>query len=263
MAARSPGDVVVCVERDTHYSDTKKRETNTLFVHFDGSRWQEKKSPVPGLVQSLTAASDGTLLVTNDRGEIYAGKALEALAPVPLPAEVLAVSEKPLVVSLWSRAPGDLWAVVAMLTPAEKGGWTTKRRYLLHTRPAKGKLPTVEEFRQKERAYRLPGPPVEWCPTPFVLLYTLGKKAPADYDYPSTRDALRGHREFGVKGVEFLEFERLGKRFFGARVPDFDLGKQLAALVKDKVPGSTPELVCHDPPTLRTLSIDLTPAPKK
>jgi hypothetical protein len=52
----------------------------------------------------------------------------------------------------------------------------------------------------------------------------------------------------------------MGTRFFGARVPDFTLGKKLATLVKEKVPGSTPEIVCHDPPPLRTLSMDLTPA---
>ena len=33
--------------------------------------------------------------------------------------------------------------------------------------------------------------------------------------------------------------------------------KKLAQLVKDKVPGSTPELVCLDPVEKRTLDIDL------
>jgi hypothetical protein len=133
---------------------------------------------------------------------------------------------------------------------------------LLHTRPATKPLPTTAEFQQKERAFRPPGPPVDWCETPFVLLYTLGKKAPPDYDYPATRAALRGHREFAVPGVEFIEFERLERRYFGARVPDFSLGAKLVNLVKDKVPGSTPELVCHDPPPKRTLSVDLEPLAK-
>ena len=57
-----------------------------------------------------------------------------------------------------------------------------------------------------------------------------------------------------------IEFERTGRRYFGARVPDFTLGKQLMTIVKEKVPGSTPELVCHDPPVLRKLALDLTSA---
>lgn len=117
-------------------------------------------------------------------------------------------------------------------------------------------LPTVETFKRKEAELALPGPPVDWCTTPFVLLYTLGRNAPASYDYPATRAALKGHREFAEK-VSFVEFTREGRRYFGARVPDFDLGKQLATLVKAKVPGATPQLVCHDPPDLRPLDIDL------
>jgi hypothetical protein len=262
MAVRSATDVVVSAEKLTEQRDWKQREVRTLMAHFDGSNWQEKSSPVPGFVKSLAAASDGALFLTNDRGELYSGKALDALEIVPLPAELSGLPEKPYAVSIWSPGPGDVWALVQMLRKSEKGP-SDSRYFLLHTRPATSKLPTVEEFQKVERAYRLPGPPVDWCTTPFVLLYTLGRKAPANYDYPSTRVALRGHAEFGVRGVEFLEFERMGTRYFGARVPDFTLGKKLATLVEKKVPGSTPELVCHDPPTLRTLAIDLTPAAKK
>jgi hypothetical protein len=147
------------------------------------------------------------------------------------------------------------------MKPKDKSGVRPPSRYvLLHTRPATKPLPTPAEFERKERALRLPGPPFDWCATPFVLLYTLGKKAPADYDYPATRAALRGHREFAVPGVEFIEFERLERRYFGARVPDFTLGAKLSKLVKETVPGSTPELVCHDPPPKRTLAVDLEPA---
>ena len=84
----------------------------------------------------------------------------------------------------------------------------------------------------------------------------LGRGAPADYDYPATRAALKGHQEL-ASDVSFVEFSREGRRYFGARVPDFEVGKKLAKLVKTKVAGSTPELVCHDPAVQRTLSIDL------
>jgi hypothetical protein len=265
MIVRSANDVLVTAEKNIWDRDNKRDEYKSYVAHFDGSRWQERSSNVPGSVKTLSASSDGTLFATNGNGELYTGHDISALSRVPLPPELSTPGSAttPQVDSLWVHAPGDVWAIVSMRRPSEKGGWQTDKRYLLHTHPARQPLPTVAEFEEKERAYRLPGPPVEWCRTPFVLLYTLGKKAPKDYDYPSTRTALKGHKEFAIDGVEFLEFERLGGRFFGARVPDFDLGAKLAKLVKEQVPGSTPELVCHDPPTLRTLSIDLTPAAKK
>ena len=93
------------------------------------------------------------------------------------------------------------------------------------------------------------------CGSPFVLLFTLAKTAPAGYDFPSTRDALKGHVE--LSGARFLEFTRGGKRFFGASVPTGDLGKKLVAIVAGKVKGSTPQLVCDAPTATRTLDIDL------
>lgn len=93
------------------------------------------------------------------------------------------------------------------------------------------------------------------CETPFVLLYTLAKTAPKDYDFPATRDALKGHTELAK--ASFVEFSRGGQRFFGAIVPTGDLGKKLVDAVKGKVPGSTPQLVCDAPAPDRTLAIDL------
>ena len=93
------------------------------------------------------------------------------------------------------------------------------------------------------------------CATPFVLLYTLAKTAPADYDFPATRDALKGHTE--LAGASFIEFSRGGKRFFGAVVPSGALGQKLVDAVKGKVVGSTPQLVCDGPAPDRTLAIDL------
>ena len=93
------------------------------------------------------------------------------------------------------------------------------------------------------------------CQTPFVLLYTLAKTAPADYDFPSTRDALKGHTE--LSSAKFLEFSRGGKRFFGAAVPSGDVGKKLVEAVKGKVAGSSPQLVCDAPTAERTIAIDL------
>jgi len=148
---------------------------------------------------------------------------------------------------VWARAPGDVWAIVSTAGP--------ERYYLLHTRPpAKGPIPTPEAIDLKRREYSLPGPPLDSCETPFVLLYTVSRTAPADYDYPTTRAALKAHPE--LKDAEFIEFERDGRRYFGAKVPDFTFGQKLADLVKRQVPGSTPQLACHNPIEKRKLTID-------
>ncbi|HVR19659.1 MAG TPA: hypothetical protein VMS65_08185 [Polyangiaceae bacterium] len=258
MALRSPTDITVAGQKDERVGEESNE--STYLAHFDGTRWREVTAKMPGVIETFGTTSDRTLVATNTRGELYMGAALDTLDALALPAELYKEpGVVPAVLSVWSRARGDVWAIVQMIDEKSLMPSRYSRSFLLHTRPATKPLPTHEEFEQKERALRLPGPPLESCTTPFVLLYTLGKKAPPDYDYPSTRAALKGHKEFAVEGVEFIEFERMGKRFFGARIPDFTLGKKLATLVKDKVPGSTPELVCHDPAPDRTLTIDITP----
>ncbi|HEY3498482.1 MAG TPA: hypothetical protein VGK73_27515 [Polyangiaceae bacterium] len=262
LAVRSATDVYVSAEQGVWNEAARDHDRSTYLAHFDGSRWEKVPSKVPGIVKTLSLTADRQLLVTTDRGELYVGASFETLAALPLPAELFQDGLAPRVTSVWSHAPGDLWAIANLaLANSRPAPRPTGSFYLLHTRPATKPLPTPQEFARKEQAYRLPGPPVDWCTTPFVLLYTLGKKAPADYDYPSTRAALKGQKQFAIEGVEFVEFERMGRRYFGARVPDFSLGKKLMTLVKEKVPGSTPELVCHDPPTLRKLTVDLSGAP--
>lgn len=93
------------------------------------------------------------------------------------------------------------------------------------------------------------------CGSPFVLLFTLAKTAAADYDFPSTRDAVKGHTE--LAGARFFEFSRGGKRYFGASVPTGEMGKKLVKIVSDKVKGSTPQLVCDAPSATRIVDIDL------
>ena len=250
VAAISASDVFVAAFKDTWGPDTPTK-TQPYFAHFDGKTWQALPSPIPGAVRSLWTEPGGGVFASNDKSELWARSAGGQWSPIIWPSTLTEQGELKLV-GFWPRAAGDDWAVVEVLSQ-QKG----RVAYLLHTRPAVNGVPSLEAMSKKERSLRLPGPPVERCETRFVLLYTLARKAPADYDYPATRKALKGHSELAVEGVRFVEFEREGRRYFGARVPDFDLGEKLAKLVKDKVPGSTPELVCLDPLENRTLDIDL------
>ena len=134
---------------------------------------------------------------------------------MPLPSRALESRPRSRVTSFWSHAPGDVWAIANMIRPAATERNASPTATTFSTRgPARSRFRPYEEFEKKERAFRLPGPPVEWCKTPFVLLYTLGKKAPADYDYPSTRTALRGHRNSADRRRRVHRVRAHGKPLF-------------------------------------------------
>jgi hypothetical protein len=249
LAAISASDIFVAGWKDQYEQDKPRRDSRPYFAHFDGKAWQALPSPIPGGVHALWSLPGGGLFATDKDDALWSRGTTGKWLPSPWPAKITERGSAKLM-SLWARAAGDTWAVVEVTSQQ-----TGRTNYLLHTRPAVGSLPTLQAMERKNRSLQLPGPPVEWCTTRFVLLYTLGRSAPANYDYPATRKALKGHTELAE--TEFVEFEREGRRYFGARVPDFDLGKKLAQLVKDKVPGSTPELVCLDPVDERKLDIDL------
>jgi hypothetical protein len=126
--------------------------------------------------------------------------------------------------------------------------------------PRLAEIPTDEVYEAKALRFVPPKPPSSECTTPFVLLYQLSKVAPASFDYPATRKTLAGHTEF--TDVKFIEFTRNGQRFFGARFAadermDWSLPKKMVELVKKGVPGSGPQMVCHDPEGSREIKIDL------
>jgi hypothetical protein len=249
LAAISANDIFVAAWKEQYEQDKPRRNGRPYFAHFDGTAWHALPSPIPGGVRVLWAVPGGGLFATDKDDALWSRGADGKWLPIHWPAQVTAGGTAKLV-SLWPRAADDTWAIVEVTIPQAR-----RASYLLHTRPAVSPLPTLQAMERKDRSLQLPGPPVEWCTTRFVLLYTLGRGAPATYDYPATRKALKGHTELAES--EFVEFEREGRRYFGARVPDFELGKKLAQLVKDKVPGSTPELVCLDPIDERKLDIDL------
>jgi hypothetical protein len=246
LAALSPTDIFVAAVKSKWVGAAHAQDSN-YFAHFDGKSWLSLPTPIPDGVSNLWVENDGLLFAENAKHELWVRSIQGAWTRVVWPAELQGTPE---VASLWPRGPGDVWAMVEASSAD-----AARHTYLLHTRPAKNPLPTPEAVAHKDQQYALPGPPVEWCSTPFVQLYTLGRKSPADYDYPATRDALKGHTEFGE--LSFVEFERDDRKFFGARVPDFKIGKKLARLVKDKVAGSSPQLVCYDPADSRKLDIDL------
>ena len=92
------------------------------------------------------------------------------------------------------------------------------------------------------------------CKDTFVLLYKLARTAPADYDFPLTREALKGHTDLGA--ARLAETEEAGRRYLVAFVPSLALGQKLVKVVSDKVPSSRPQLLCGKPKVKRPLQLD-------
>jgi hypothetical protein len=97
--------------------------------------------------------------------------------------------------------------------------------------------------------HSLLGPADESCEQVYVLLYTLSADAPADFDYPATRKALRGHDEFST--ARFVETDDGERRYLGAFVTSLPLAKKLVSTVEHGVPKSKPIALCGTPPPIR------------
>jgi hypothetical protein len=115
---------------------------------------------------------------------------------------------------------------------------------------------TAGDALREEHAFGRVTPATPACKELFVVLYKLAKVAPPDYDFPLTRQALKGHTE--LSDVSFAETEDGGRRYFVGFVPNFKKGQDLVKLVKDEVKGATPQLLCGKPPKQnRSVRIDL------
>lgn len=219
-------------------------------AHFDGKTWTRDTLPFSDGLASMDVDSNGKVWVVSKKGAIFSRAAGGTWAEITLPVggEGASISAT----TVWSRAPGDEWLL---------GTYSAKdaspRYVVLHSGPAgeMAKLPDFEAMDNAVSELAMPTPLTRRCATPFVLLFTLSKVAPPDFDYPATREALKGHTEF--KDARFIEFKRLDKRFMGAFVPDAEMGKKLVELVQKKVPNSTPQLACHAPKPSRIIEIDL------
>ncbi|MFT3769007.1 MAG: hypothetical protein QM820_26505 [Minicystis sp.] len=109
---------------------------------------------------------------------------------------------------------------------------------------------------EKKVAFGRVGPPTAGCKNLFVVLYKLSRVAPPDFDFPLTREALKGHTEFA--DVRFAETEDGGSRYLVAFVPNLKRGQKLLGLVADKVKNAKPQMLCGEPPrTNRVINIDL------
>jgi hypothetical protein len=244
LVARSPSEVFLI----GHLLVGK--ENRPYFARFDGTRWIDEPPPMTGFPAGLWLGPNGVLWTAS--GETIWSRAPGSTrwAPMALPQDTKDGMWALHAQSVWPRGPGDLW----VLATGPKSG----RLFLMHTRPATKpiKLPDPEEIAEEVRTRSMPAPLTAGCETPFVLIYTVGKSAPPDYDFPATRAALKGHTE--LADATLVEVKRVDKRYLGAKVASAAMAQKLVELIKQKVQGSTPQATCYNPKVTRALDLDYT-----
>ena len=264
-------------------SKREKDDVGAYLVHFDGSNWTLAPFQSASGISSMST-SDGILWVTSG-GSLW--KRAESNAPwvnvaLPgVPAELVPIKqvskpkrpttglaqeapskEEPVdwqlaAIDVMARKGGDVWvdAVVSQKgrPPAEYG----LAEVILRNRPHSEVWHSLEGDKQAQAVekYQPMRPANEMCQSIFVLLYGMTHSTPKDYDYPLTRAALKGHREFAE--VTFAETEDRGEHYFGAFVPEFELAQKLTALIRKNVKDSKPVALCRHPKKVRLLEFDL------
>ncbi len=217
-----------------------------MVAHFDGRSWEKVKNPLKYRVLTATLAPDGALWVSTygrvgkdeHKSELY------RRAPSGEWKEV--------------RLPDGVDAPTSLVVTGDGTTWFTSGKSLYRSLPSKSGVQRVDWqwLQQFPGTVKMPKAANDGCKSVFVMMYGMTRVTPKDYDFPMTRQAIKGHTE--LKGARFVETEENGKRYFGAFVPSLALGKKLEKLVRDKVKGSLPAVLCHEPKVLRELEIDLT-----
>lgn len=261
-----------------------------IAVH-DGSSWKDLSPPSGGALSSVLRRKDG-LLAIGEKGAWALADGSSEWKAVQVPEGPLRFAEQDLEGRVWAAFGGGLFrwtsggkeftriplpdvdgapSVPAHLLFTDQGEALLKvttggQVALLRSQvnmlqptanqPAeavvKGPLGALKEGVAYGRVTAAhPG-----CKEPFVQMFKLNKVAPADYDFPLTRKALKGHTEFG--GVGFLEAQDGPHRYFIAKVKTVEQGRKLAEVIRKGVKDSSPQVLCGQPAKVnRELKIDL------
>jgi hypothetical protein len=256
-------------------------------ARFDGKAWANVSPPSKQAIKGFHVNKDGSVWIELE-SEFYRrrGDAWERVAPDVAKGDIQWSATAP-DGTLWARFGEDLWHLTSAGTwekailpkdgdkqrlAAESVHWLGDEMLILARGPAsmdmalfgskkadkvldlaagEGDAPAA-----KAPAFGRVTPPTPGCKSLFVVLYKLSRVAPPDFDFPLTREALKGHTE--LADVRFAETEDGGTRYLVAFVPSFARGQKLVKLVEAKVQSSRPQMLCGEPPrTNREIKIDL------
>jgi hypothetical protein len=240
-------------------------------ARFDGATWQLLPLPADEAISALDVASDGSLwLVLDDTPYVYsAGNWREVkLTPPPLPQELDAGAPTPRLkltsVLALSHDRAYFGAHVSYRHSSNGPAYEAGLIFAVGAEPLSAAEPDTKQQAQSPESDAGPdagsdagsdagaggefSPFSVGCTTPFVVLFAVSSRAPADFDYPATRDALLATT--ARPAVKFVEFSYRGHRTLGASAKSADDANALVRLIADRVKGSKPTLVCYAPASI-------------
>jgi hypothetical protein len=135
---------------------------------------------------------------------------------------------------IWLFDGASLWRNKAPAGPPQAFAWPT-------------------DAAQVATSFRSPRAATRACESIYVLFFGFAKTTPDDYDFPRTRAALKGHTELAA--AHLVVTREGGRKYFGAFVPTLELGKKLAATVRNGVKDAKPELLCAKPELIREIKM--------
>lgn len=246
-------------------NSTYERDSAGGYVaHFDGKSWTNTAIPNQSPVTSVATEAGSLWIVAG--GALYrrdtAGGPFE-LVVLPEVTDSLKAEYRTSGMhsdGIWSlaaegvqvRAGHDIWVTAKLRRDkTELGSVVLRNRE--HGALWKGLV--TRDYAQTMEQYQPLRPADQYCPSIYVMLYGMTRSTPKNYDYPLTREAVKGHPEFA--DVVFAETEELGQHYFGAFVPGYELSRKLVKLVATKVPGTKPVALCRNPKKVRLLKFDL------
>jgi hypothetical protein len=180
----------------------------------------------------LFASLDGAICRREDDGS-FTELALPEIAQPP------GAEGPPRPVQLVWRTKDDLLAFVLSHGP----GGTDGKLAVVRTSPGGAGPVAAGASTAPKSALVTPATPS--CAQPFVVLYRLSRVAPPDYDFPATREALKGRTD--LAGIRFAETLDLGRRYLVGFAPTFAAGQRLVDAIAAKIPSARAQILCGKP----------------
>ncbi|MFO0548078.1 MAG: hypothetical protein U0271_06805 [Polyangiaceae bacterium] len=219
---------------------------NVMRVRGDDIAFNTAVPPKDGAYTDVAFSPTGAVAMISE-GKVYEVDGAGAIQEVALP--------KGTPETVRYNTMGELFVVATDDSPGGDPAIIYGRRPAVKALELDGSAPKVSPL-----FYIKPFTPQ--CEKPIVLLYQLSKVAPENFDYPATREALKGEKQFSA--ARFVEIQATGQRhllalFEGAK--GRELAKSLRDLVTKRVKGSSPQLFCADDvptelPIKREIKID-------
>ncbi len=214
-------------------------ESGVYAARWDGRAFRKLEFTAERDALAAWAAADGTLFML-----------LASKSPTPKTTKAelvrVLVSGEVARSATFAPSPGaKVWAADAQTAyVASYGSILSTKPGLTFVVPKKEEQPTEAPKPPPLPAATMP-PYTDACSTPFVWLYDVSSKAPAGYDFPTTRKALATFS--GVADLALIEFVHGSVRRLGVKVASGAQGKALVEHVIANMKDERPSLVCLAP----------------